>query len=73
MAQKKAQKPAGEKNPPAVPAAATLWAPDFLQYPTTNCRRDLVMGVEQAGISLDDLFALSIEAIKRIKGEIGLG
>lgn len=37
-----------------------------------NCNRELVKEVELAGLSLDEFFALSIEAIKKIKDQIGL-
>jgi uncharacterized protein len=37
-----------------------------------NCNRDLIREIELAGLPLDDLFALSINAIEKIKGEIGL-
>lgn len=37
-----------------------------------NCNRELVMEIEKTGISLDELFELSIEAIKKIKDKIGL-
>jgi hypothetical protein len=37
-----------------------------------NCRRELVMEIEQAGVSLDELFTISIEAIRKIRDRIGL-
>lgn len=37
-----------------------------------NCNRELVKEIELAGLSMDDFFALSIEAIKKIKDQIGL-
>ncbi len=37
-----------------------------------NCNRELVKEIELAGLSTDDFFALSIEAIKKIKDQIGL-
>ena len=37
-----------------------------------NCSRELVEEIELAGISLDDFFALAIEAVKKIKDQIGL-
>jgi len=37
-----------------------------------NCRRDLVKEIELAGLPMDDFFALSIDAIKKIKNQIGL-
>lgn len=37
-----------------------------------NCSRDLVREIEQTGITLDEFFQLSIDALKKIKGEIGL-
>jgi putative nucleotidyltransferase with HDIG domain len=37
-----------------------------------NCSRELVREIELAGLAMDDFFALSIEATKRIKGQIGL-
>lgn len=37
-----------------------------------NCSREIVMEIEKTGISLDEFFAISIEAMKKIKEEIGL-
>ena len=37
-----------------------------------NCNRDVIKEIEKTGLSLDEFFELSIEAIKKIKGEIGL-
>ena len=37
-----------------------------------NCNRELVREIELAGLPLNDFFALSIEAIKKIKNQIGL-
>lgn len=37
-----------------------------------NCNRERVKEIELAGLSLDDFFALSIEAIKKIKEQVGL-
>ena len=37
-----------------------------------NCNRELVKDIELAGLLMDDFFALSIEAIKGIKDQIGL-
>jgi len=37
-----------------------------------NCNRELVREIELAGLSLDDFFILSIEAVKKIKDQIGL-
>jgi hypothetical protein len=37
-----------------------------------NCNRELVKEIELAGLLMDDFFALSIEAIKGIKDQIGL-
>ena len=37
-----------------------------------NCRRDLIKEIEQVGLSLDEFFELSIEAMKKIKDQIGL-
>jgi hypothetical protein len=37
-----------------------------------NCNRELVKEIELAGLPLDSFFDLSIESIKRIKGQIGL-
>lgn len=37
-----------------------------------NCSRELVKEIELSGLSLDDFFVLSIEAIKGIKDRIGL-
>jgi predicted hydrolase (HD superfamily) len=38
-----------------------------------NCRRDLVQEIELAGLPMDEFFMLSIESIKKIKEQIGLG
>lgn len=37
-----------------------------------NCRRELMLEIEQIGISLDEFFSLAIEAMKSIKRDIGL-
>ncbi len=37
-----------------------------------NCNREIIKEIEQVGISLDEFFELSIEAMKEIKREIGL-
>lgn len=37
-----------------------------------NCNRELIKEIEQVGISLDEFFELSINAIKEIKDKIGL-
>jgi uncharacterized protein len=37
-----------------------------------NCNRDLVREIEKTGLTLDEFFAISIEAVKNIKDEIGL-
>jgi putative nucleotidyltransferase with HDIG domain len=37
-----------------------------------NCRRDLVMEIEKTGIELSEFFEISINAMKEIKGDIGL-
>lgn len=37
-----------------------------------NCNREIIKEIEEAGISLDEFFGLSIEAIKNIKDLIGL-
>ena len=37
-----------------------------------NCNREIVNEIEVAGLSLDEFFAISIEALKKIKDEIGL-
>jgi putative nucleotidyltransferase with HDIG domain len=37
-----------------------------------NCNRAAVTEIELAGLSLDDFFALSIEAVKKIRDQIGL-
>ncbi len=37
-----------------------------------NCNRDLIKEIELTGLSLNDFLSLSIEAVKKIKDEIGL-
>ena len=37
-----------------------------------NCSRELVKEIELAGLPMEDFFTLSIEAVKKIKGQIGL-
>jgi len=37
-----------------------------------NCDRELIREIELTGLSLDEFFGLSIEAVNKIKGEIGL-
>ena len=37
-----------------------------------NCKRELIREIEEAGLTLDEFFELSINAIKSIKDEIGL-
>ncbi len=37
-----------------------------------NCKREIIKEIEKTGLSLDEFFELSIEAMKKIKGEIGL-
>lgn len=37
-----------------------------------NCNRELIKEIEKAGLSLDDFFSLSIDAIKGIKKDRGL-
>ncbi|MBS3056937.1 MAG: HDIG domain-containing protein [Candidatus Aenigmarchaeota archaeon] len=37
-----------------------------------NCSRELVREIETTGLSLDEFFALSIMAVKKIKDQIGL-
>ena len=37
-----------------------------------NCNREIIKEIEKTGLSLDEFFELSIEAVKKIKGEIGL-
>lgn len=37
-----------------------------------NCNRELVKEIELVGLSIDEFFTLSIEAIKKIKDQIGL-
>jgi len=36
------------------------------------CDRDLIQEIEMVGLGLDEFFEISIEAVARIKGEIGL-
>ncbi len=38
-----------------------------------NCNRELVREIEKTGMALDEFFELSINALKEIKEEIGLG
>lgn len=38
----------------------------------SNCNREIIMEIEKTGLSLDEFFNLSIDAIKKIKEEIGL-
>jgi len=37
-----------------------------------NCNREIIREIEKTGISLDEFFQLSIDALKNIKSEIGL-
>jgi len=37
-----------------------------------KCNRDIIREIEQAGVTLDEFFELSIEAMKKIKDQIGL-
>lgn len=37
-----------------------------------NCNREIIREIERVGLSLDEFFELAIEAIKKIKNEIGL-
>lgn len=37
-----------------------------------NCNREIIKEIENVGISLDEFFELSINAVKKIKGEVGL-
>lgn len=37
-----------------------------------NCNREIIREIEKTGLSLDEFFELSIEAIKSIKEEVGL-
>ncbi len=37
-----------------------------------NCNREIIREIELTGLSLDDFFSLSIEAVKKIKDQIGL-
>ena len=37
-----------------------------------NCSRERVIEIEKTGLTLDEFFELSINALKEIKGEIGL-
>ncbi len=37
-----------------------------------NCNREVIKEIEKVGLSLDEFFQLSIEAMKKIKEEIGL-
>ena len=37
-----------------------------------NCNREIIKEIEKIGISLDEFFGLSINAIKKIKDEVGL-
>ena len=37
-----------------------------------NCSRECISEIEKTGITLDEFFELSINALKEIKGEIGL-
>ncbi len=37
-----------------------------------NCKRELVIEIEKTGLSLDEFFELSINALKAIREEIGL-
>ena len=37
-----------------------------------NCNRDLIREIEKTGLELSEFFELSVDAVKKIKGEIGL-
>jgi len=37
-----------------------------------NCNREIIKEIEKTGIDLNDFFQISIDAMKNIKGEIGL-
>ena len=37
-----------------------------------NCNRELIREIEKTGLTLDEFFELSINAVKEIKGEVGL-
>ena len=37
-----------------------------------NCNREIIKEIEKTGISLEEFFQLSLEAIKSIKDQIGL-
>jgi len=37
-----------------------------------GCRRDIILEIEEAGLTLDELFEAAIEGIKNIKHDIGL-
>lgn len=37
-----------------------------------NCNREIIKEIELAGLPLDEFFALSIDAVKKIKDQIGL-
>ncbi|MFH1608041.1 MAG: HDIG domain-containing metalloprotein [archaeon] len=37
-----------------------------------NCNRDIIREIEKTGLTLDEFFQISIDALKNIKSEIGL-
>jgi hypothetical protein len=37
-----------------------------------GCNREIIKEIENLGISLEEFFALAIEAIKKIKEDVGL-
>ena len=37
-----------------------------------NCNREIIKEIENLGLTLDEFFELSINAMKKIKDEIGL-
>ena len=38
----------------------------------SNCNRDVIREIEKAGLELSEFFQISIDSIKKIKGDIGL-
>lgn len=37
-----------------------------------NCNREIICEIEKTGLTLDEFFQISVDALKNIKGEIGL-
>jgi len=37
-----------------------------------NCNREIIREIEKTGLTLDEFFQISIDALKNIKSEIGL-